>query len=296
MEATNSQHKVRLSPEETATRSMEDVLLCPQQPQPQTPQQQQQETRPRPQPEKALKCPRCSSRDTKFCYYNNYSYNQPRYFCKGCKRYWTKGGTLRNVPVGGNSRKKKRSSSPSSSSSSKKTRELATPPPPPSPYRPATLDLSFARLQNPHPEAFLLRNPSHAAISGAAVMPPPPPRFLDILRTTELLSGATTSTLCDLQPYGFSGLLNAEEMRAGGGDVCVCGRHVMLPPFEELGGPAPAVGPEASPGSLEVDNSRMFMGLQRQAGGNGSTSADQGREYLSAGGSSWQGLVNSSLI
>ncbi|GFP86111.1 dof zinc finger protein dof1.7 [Phtheirospermum japonicum] len=61
-----------------------------------------------------LKCPRCDSVNTKFCYYNNYNLSQPRYFCKSCRRYWTKGGTLRNIPVGGGSRKNaKRSSSAS---------------------------------------------------------------------------------------------------------------------------------------------------------------------------------------
>ncbi|KAJ7976216.1 Dof zinc finger protein [Quillaja saponaria] len=55
-------------------------------------------------------CPRCGSSNTKFCYYNNYSLTQPRYFCKGCRRYWTKGGSLRNVPVGGGCRKNRRSS------------------------------------------------------------------------------------------------------------------------------------------------------------------------------------------
>ncbi|CDY53379.1 BnaA04g16440D [Brassica napus] len=59
----------------------------------------------------AQKCPRCESPNTKFCYYNNYSLSQPRYFCKSCRRYWTKGGTLRNVPVGGGCRRNKRSSS-----------------------------------------------------------------------------------------------------------------------------------------------------------------------------------------
>uniref|UniRef100_A0ACD5Y7J5 Uncharacterized protein n=1 Tax=Avena sativa TaxID=4498 RepID=A0ACD5Y7J5_AVESA len=58
-------------------------------------------------------CPRCESRDTKFCYYNNYNTSQPRHFCKGCRRYWTKGGTLRSIPVGGGTRKR-----PSSSASS----------------------------------------------------------------------------------------------------------------------------------------------------------------------------------
>ncbi|KAF3453090.1 hypothetical protein FNV43_RR03524 [Rhamnella rubrinervis] len=46
----------------------------------------QQERKPRPQPEQALKCPRCDSTNTKFCYYNNYSLTQPRYFCKSCRR------------------------------------------------------------------------------------------------------------------------------------------------------------------------------------------------------------------
>ncbi|XP_044484922.1 dof zinc finger protein DOF3.1-like [Mangifera indica] len=52
-----------------------------------------------------LKCPRCDSTNTKFCYYNNYNLSQPRHFCKNCRRYWTKGGALRNIPVGGGTRK-----------------------------------------------------------------------------------------------------------------------------------------------------------------------------------------------
>lgn len=64
----------------------------------------------RPVKDGAINCPRCNSTNTKFCYYNNYSLTQPRYFCKTCRRYWTEGGTLRNVPVGGGSRKNKRSS------------------------------------------------------------------------------------------------------------------------------------------------------------------------------------------
>ncbi|WKA00931.1 hypothetical protein VitviT2T_019247 [Vitis vinifera] len=62
-----------------------------------------------PQPETALKCPRCESTNTKFCYFNNYSLSQPRHFCKACRRYWTRGGALRNVPVGGGCRRNKRS-------------------------------------------------------------------------------------------------------------------------------------------------------------------------------------------
>ncbi|KAL3632911.1 hypothetical protein CASFOL_025895 [Castilleja foliolosa] len=63
-----------------------------------------------------LKCPRCDSENTKFCYYNNYNLSQPRHYCKSCKRYWTKGGTLRNIPVGGGSRKNAKRSSSSSTS------------------------------------------------------------------------------------------------------------------------------------------------------------------------------------
>nr|GMD09061.1 dof zinc finger protein DOF1.4-like [Ipomoea batatas]GMD10272.1 dof zinc finger protein DOF1.4-like [Ipomoea batatas] len=76
---------------------------------------------PPPPNQQPLKCPRCDSSNTKFCYYNNYSLSQPRHFCKACKRYWTRGGTLRNVPVGGGCRKNKRikrPSAPSVSSSS----------------------------------------------------------------------------------------------------------------------------------------------------------------------------------
>ncbi|XP_076900588.1 dof zinc finger protein 1-like [Bidens hawaiensis] len=78
----------------------------------------------RPQKAAAVNCPRCDSTNTKFCYYNNYSLSQPRYFCKTCRRYWTEGGTLRNIPVGGGSRKNKRSSSSSTSSYSSKLSDL----------------------------------------------------------------------------------------------------------------------------------------------------------------------------
>ncbi|KAL6619793.1 hypothetical protein ACP70R_034932 [Stipagrostis hirtigluma subsp. patula] len=58
-----------------------------------------------PLPEPGLKCPRCDSTNTKFCYFNNYSLSQPRHFCRACRRYWTRGGALRNVPVGGGYRR-----------------------------------------------------------------------------------------------------------------------------------------------------------------------------------------------
>uniref|UniRef100_A0A7N0ZUW0 Dof zinc finger protein n=1 Tax=Kalanchoe fedtschenkoi TaxID=63787 RepID=A0A7N0ZUW0_KALFE len=73
-------------------------------------QDKNKKTRPPPNKDHALNCPRCNSTNTKFCYYNNYNPTQPRYLCKACRRYWTQGGTLRNVPVGGSSRKKNKPS------------------------------------------------------------------------------------------------------------------------------------------------------------------------------------------
>ncbi|KAL9270266.1 Dof zinc finger protein DOF2.1-like protein [Drosera capensis] len=131
----------------------------------------QPENKLKPAEETQIKCPRCDSMNTKFCYYNNYSLTQPRYFCKSCRRYWTKGGTLRNVPIGGGCRKNKRSFSSSSSSSppssSPSSPTLEMPPhhqlPPPIlfhdhhlPYHDSTtvsapvcreLSLAFAKLQ-----------------------------------------------------------------------------------------------------------------------------------------------------
>ncbi|XP_008646787.1 dof zinc finger protein DOF3.6-like isoform X2 [Zea mays] len=78
-----------------------------------------------PHPEPALKCPRCESTNTKFCYYNNYSLSQPRHFCKTCRRYWTRGGSLRNVPVGGGCRRNKRSSKSSSSSAGSSSSKMS---------------------------------------------------------------------------------------------------------------------------------------------------------------------------
>ncbi|MCD7446548.1 hypothetical protein HAX54_009231 [Datura stramonium] len=70
-----------------------------------------------PMSEAVQKCPRCESTNTKFCYFNNYSLSQPRHFCKTCRRYWTRGGALRSVPVGGGCRRNKRSSTSGSKSS-----------------------------------------------------------------------------------------------------------------------------------------------------------------------------------
>ncbi|KAL5709090.1 hypothetical protein ACHQM5_019814 [Ranunculus cassubicifolius] len=88
------------------TSDHDSFLHCPLPPRPTA-----IERRWKPNVEIAPNCPRCNSSNTKFCYYNNYSLTQPRYFCKACRRYWTKGGSLRNVPIGGGCRKNRRSRS-----------------------------------------------------------------------------------------------------------------------------------------------------------------------------------------
>ncbi|XP_057517040.1 dof zinc finger protein DOF5.6-like [Amaranthus tricolor] len=98
----------------------------------------------RPPHDQNPKCPRCDSSHTKFCYYNNYSLSQPRYFCKTCRRYWTKGGTLRNIPVGGGCRKNKKSSSKKSNDpQNQPINGSITGLGPPSNSNPVDLQLSF---------------------------------------------------------------------------------------------------------------------------------------------------------
>ncbi|CAL9089985.1 unnamed protein product, partial [Musa textilis] len=82
------------------------------------------------QPKQNLRCPRCESTNTKFCYYNNYNLSQPRHFCKNCRRYWTKGGALRNIPIGGSTRKNSKRFNASSSSSAGCSIKRSNPPTP----------------------------------------------------------------------------------------------------------------------------------------------------------------------
>ncbi|MFS7903468.1 putative transcription factor C2C2-Dof family [Helianthus anomalus] len=99
-----------------------------------------------PMPEPGLNCPRCDSTNTKFCYFNNYSLTQPRHFCKTCRRYWTRGGALRNVPVGGGCRKNKRNSKSRSSKSPSRTGPKSVSD---SPSRCSTETMASSQLPNP---------------------------------------------------------------------------------------------------------------------------------------------------
>ena len=58
-----------------------------------------------PRPEGVAPCPRCHPRDQVFL--TTTTTSSSRYFCRGCRRYWTAGGMLRNVPVGAGRRKNK---------------------------------------------------------------------------------------------------------------------------------------------------------------------------------------------
>ncbi|KAL1550669.1 dof zinc finger protein DOF4.6-like [Salvia divinorum] len=171
------------------------------------------EKKPRPQKEQPLSCPRCKSTNTKFCYYNNYSLSQPRYFCKSCRRYWTEGGTLRNVPVGGSSRKNKRSSS-----SSKKLTPHPSPPPP--------------QIQNPKIHDGKHLNPSYndpplySGISELVALP-----FTLHPQNPNLLSSIISAPVHNSNPVASSGF--PLENRFGNFPQAVQGDPPIIFPFEE---------------------------------------------------------------
>ncbi|ESQ34027.1 hypothetical protein EUTSA_v10008213mg [Eutrema salsugineum] len=152
--------------------------------------QQQQPQQPQPQ----LKCPRCDSSNTKFCYYNNYSLSQPRHFCKACKRYWTRGGTLRNVPVGGSYRKNKRVKRPATATAAS-TASTTTTTNSSSPNNPH--QISHFSSMNHHPLFYGLSD----HVSSRKNPPMIPSRFSDSSKTSSL-SGLESEFLSS----GFSGL------------------------------------------------------------------------------------------
>ena len=158
-----------------------------------TVQEQQQQ-----QQQQALRCPRCDSSNTKFCYYNNYSLSQPRHFCKACKRYWTRGGTLRNVPVGGGCRKNKRVKRPSASSgidgaSSNSSAPTSNANPPSQPH----LDIPSSTSNHMNPLFFgLSSNPSDVSLSF--------PRFNPRASNVETVSGYDLQPQLNALGLGFS--------------------------------------------------------------------------------------------
>ncbi|KAF2321865.1 hypothetical protein GH714_003292 [Hevea brasiliensis] len=283
------------------SHSLENMMVC---------SKPHQERKPRPQPEQALKCPRCDSTNTKFCYYNNYSLSQPRYFCKACRRYWTKGGTLRNVPVGGGCRKNKRSSS-----SSKKTQDHQQLTPNTNPlsslpslaYDSNDLSLAFASLQkqssgqlgfdehdlsilgNPHnPHCDMLGNPN---IHTSAATP----SFLDALRCGFL--DAQSNNLQNLY-YGYG---NGNMVEVENSGVCSASGEMMIP-YEDMSGAATqAVTVTTMKQELrngrEDENNKVLWGFPWQLNGNGiGGDLDPGKESWNGLGSTWHGLLDSPLM
>ncbi|KAK1666367.1 hypothetical protein QYE76_054526 [Lolium multiflorum] len=90
-----------------STSTEESTPAPPPPPQPTTPVQAQAQAAAGGEP---LPCPRCGSRETKFCYFNNYNVRQPRHLCRACRRYWTAGGALRRVASASPGRRRPRPS------------------------------------------------------------------------------------------------------------------------------------------------------------------------------------------
>ncbi|KAJ8768688.1 hypothetical protein K2173_023592 [Erythroxylum novogranatense] len=287
--------------QEMATHSFEDMLVCS--------KAQEQERKSRPQPEQALKCPRCDSTNTKFCYYNNYSLSQPRYFCKACRRYWTKGGTLRNVPVGGGCRKNKRSSS-SSSKRSFQEQQLT-----PSCTNPLTnlhqslaydsndLTLAFARLQKQsngqlgfdgHDHLSLLGHPISDILGNSSIdNSTASPAFL------EALSGFRDTQNSNFQNlYHGNGSGNMGDVENSG--VCTSG-GMGLPYADISGATTSAVSVTAMKQKLcsngMEDENKFLWGFPWQVNGNENLGdVDTGMEGWNGLSSTWHGLLNSPLM
>ncbi|XP_027342414.1 dof zinc finger protein DOF2.1-like [Abrus precatorius] len=289
-------------PQEMSSQSLENMLGC---------SKAQQERKPRPHPEQALKCPRCDSTNTKFCYYNNYSLSQPRYFCKSCRRYWTKGGTLRNVPVGGGCRKNKRSSS----SSKRAQDQTFTPNPNPLTtlphlsYGSSDFTLALARLQkqssgqlgyNDH-DLSILGNPTSSLcdILGHSGMNPlsTNPGFLDAIRTGFLDTHNNLQNMYCV--YG-----NGDMGEVDNGNSCGVGvSGEMVLPYDQEMSNATTQSMSVTSMKQEVCSGREQSEM-RVLGGfpwmlNGDTNMgelDSGRAGWNGFTSSWHGLLHSPLM
>ncbi|KAK7335729.1 hypothetical protein VNO80_27728 [Phaseolus coccineus] len=271
------------------------------------------EKKPRPNPEQALKCPRCDSTSTKFCYYNNYSLSQPRYFCKSCRRYWTKGGTLRNVPVGGGCRKKR--SSPSSSL--KRDHDQTFTPNlnplttfPQLSYSSNDFALALARLQkqssgqlgyNDH-EISALRNPTGSfcdILSNSGMNPSSAnPSFLDAIRTGFLETQNHLQNLYYM--YGNGDMGEVDNGNSGG--VGVSG-EMMLPYNQVMSNAATQsmselMRQEQCGGSEQSERKLLGSSPWQLNADTNVCEIDSGRAIASWNGftSSWHGLLHSPLM
>lgn len=163
-----------------------------------------------------IQCPRCYSTDTKFCYFNNYSINQPRFFCKACRRYWTLGGTLRNIPIGGTSRRrvKKCSCNNPQWNSFAAAATVGSGPMPSlmSTESGAIGALPYEFFPNAHP-AFMSNSGSLSAVQKMQSVN----QFMGLSNPDSVLSGGANN------PYVFSNLMNADLTLSGGLNLHPCG-------------------------------------------------------------------------
>ncbi|KAF3660537.1 dof zinc finger protein DOF2.1 [Capsicum chacoense] len=304
MDPSSAQHHHQ----ELSSQTLESMLVSTK------PQQDQKKPKP---PEQAIKCPRCDSSNTKFCYYNNYSLSQPRYFCKSCRRYWTKGGTLRNVPVGGGCRKNKRSSS-SSRSSSQEQHSINIPNCPTNPfsYDSSDLSLAFARLQRQ--ESGPLGFENHSNIS-MIMCNENPSGFLDALK-------GSTGFLENNNPNGFHhqnlfygvgniingdmGLHNVENGGMGviNNNVSDQEMGLMHNYDQEISSGTvttttattmTTVKQEMCNMARDQGDNKVLWGFPWQINGEGHNMSDfdsTRRMWNGVGGSSWHGLLNSPLM
>ncbi|PIN06460.1 hypothetical protein CDL12_20982 [Handroanthus impetiginosus] len=297
MDSSSGQH----NHQEMGSQTLESMLVCT---------KTQQEKKPRPADQQALKCPRCDSTNTKFCYYNNYSLSQPRYFCKSCRRYWTKGGTLRNVPVGGGCRKNKRSSSNSSSSSSSSLKRsqdqpITTIPSPipslnPLSYDSNDLSLAIARIQKhgqlglDDNEFSMWGNPNMSQVNSNASR-----GMFDALR-----SGFLEVPSNGLQNL-YYGMGNGEMGMGLSGGIGISGNQDMGIPFEEFSG-ATTTSTAVTTVKQEISNgregdNRVLWGFPWQnIGGDGTVMGEfdssKKLSWNGIGSSNWHGLLNSPLM
>ncbi|XP_060170187.1 dof zinc finger protein DOF2.1-like [Lycium barbarum] len=270
--------------QEMSSQTLENMLVCT---------KPEQEKKPRPQDE-AQKCPRCDSANTKFCYYNNYSLSQPRYFCKSCRRYWTQGGTLRNVPVGGGCRKKQKSSSKKSQDNSPHNPLTL----PISSYDSSTdLSLAFARLQKQSNGHFGINQEHDNNNMSMMYNPTAPPSFLDALRGGFLENA----------PNGFHHNMYYGKMgQVENGGLVDMGMNYdqeMSVTTNTASNAMTTVKQEMcsmarDPGE---NNSRILWGLPWQMNGDvnmnmGDFESTNRQSWNGFGGSSWHGFLNSPLM
>ncbi|OMP12318.1 Zinc finger, Dof-type [Corchorus capsularis] len=150
------------------------------------------------QTHQALKCPRCDSLNTKFCYYNNYNLSQPRHFCKGCRRYWTKGGVLpnSNVAVTNNNNSSQNNNNSNSASGTAEAVSAVT---------------SHSNLINVSESKFY-GNPNNLGFeSGLLEQGSDCGIFSEIGSFTNLINSSNNETMS----FGFSTVLNGQGMEQG---------------------------------------------------------------------------------